>query len=72
VENSLRWCMDIATHDDQMRARTGHCAHNLATLRHIDLNLIRMDPVKRKGGLKARRLIAAISDNHRAKLLGLA
>ncbi len=33
--------------------------------------LIRLDPVKRKGGIKARRLIAATSDLYRAQLLGL-
>jgi hypothetical protein len=44
---------------------------NLAVLKHITLNLIRLDPVKRKGGIKARRLIAATSDAYRAELLGL-
>jgi predicted transposase YbfD/YdcC len=72
VENRLHWCMDVVFQDDQMRARTGHAAHNLATLKHITLNLIRLDPVKRKGGIKARRLIAATSDTYRAELLGLA
>jgi predicted transposase YbfD/YdcC len=71
VENRLHWCMDVAFHDDQMRARTGHAAHNLAVLKHITLNLIRLDPVKRKGGIKARRLIAATSDAYRAQLFGL-
>ena len=71
VENSLHWCMDVVFGDDQMRARTGHAAHNFAVLRHIALNLIRLTPVKRKGGLKVRRLIAATSDNYRAQLLGL-
>jgi len=71
VENNLHWCMDVVFADDQMRARTGHAAHNLAVLRHITLNLIRLDPVKRKGGIKARRLIAATSDLYRAQLLGL-
>jgi predicted transposase YbfD/YdcC len=71
VENRLHWCMDVVFADDQMRARTGHAAHNLALLRHITLNLIRLDPVKRKGGIKARRLIAATSDTYRAQLLGL-
>jgi len=71
VENSLHWCMDVVFGDDQMRARTGHAAHNFAVLRHIALNLIRLAPVKRKGGLKVRRLIAATSDNYRAQLLGL-
>jgi hypothetical protein len=41
-------------------------------MRHITLILIRLDPIKRKGGIKARRLIAANSDLHRAPLLGLA
>jgi len=69
VENRLHWCMDIAFQDDQMRVRTGHAAHNLAVMKHITLNLIRMAP-KRKGGIKVRRLIAATSDTYRAELLG--
>ncbi len=71
VENCLHWCMDVVFADDQMRARTGHAAHNLAVLKHITLNLIRLDPTPRKGGIKARRLIAATSDRYRAQILGL-
>ena len=71
VENSLHWCMDVAFGDDQMRARTGNAAHNFAVVRHFALNLIRLAPVKRKGGIKVRRLIAATSDAYRAELLGL-
>ncbi len=70
-ENSPHWCMDVALGDDQMRARTDHAADNLARLRHFVLNLIRLAPVKRKGGLKVQRLIAATSDPFRAELLGL-
>jgi len=71
VENRLHWCMDVVFGDDQMRARTGHAAHNLAVLKHITLNLIRLDPIPRKGGIKLRRLIAATSDEYRAHLFGL-
>ncbi len=71
VENSLHWCMDVVFGDDPMRARTDHAAHNLAVLRQLVLNLIRLSPVKRKGGLKVQRLIAATSDSFRAQLLGL-
>jgi len=71
VENRLHWIMDVSLNDDQMRARTKAAAHNLAVVRHITLNLIRLDPIKRKGGIKARRLIAATSDSYRAELLGL-
>lgn len=72
VENRLHWCMDVVFGDDQMRARTEYAAHNMAILKQMTLNLIRLDPIKRKGGIKARRLIAATSDDYRAELLGLA
>ena len=71
IENSLHWCMDVIFGDDQMRARTGNAAHNFAVVRHFALNLIRLAPVTRKGGIKVRRLIAATSDTYRAQLLGL-
>ncbi|MDR1887962.1 MAG: hypothetical protein LBQ81_01015 [Zoogloeaceae bacterium] len=43
----------------------------LAVLKHITLNLIRPDPVPRKGGIEIRRLIAATSDVYRAQRFGL-
>jgi len=64
--------MDVAFADDHMHARTGHAAHNLASLKRITLNLIRLDPIKRKGGIRARRFIAATTDRYRNHLLGLA
>jgi len=72
VENRLHWCMDVAFNDGQMHACTKAAAHHLAVLKHITLNPVRLDPVQRRGGIKARRLIAATSDLHRAQLLGLA
>ena len=70
VENRLHWCMDVVFGDDQMRTRVGHAAHNLAELKHITLKLIRLDPIKRKGGIKARRLVAVTSGCYRAELFG--
>ncbi len=64
--------MDMCFADDQMRARTRHAAHNLALLKRITRNLIRLDPIKRQGGIKARRFIAATSNAYREHLLGLA
>jgi len=46
-----------------MPARTDHAAQNFAVLR--------LAPVKRQGGLKVQRLIAATSDSFRAERLGL-
>lgn len=60
--------MNVVFADEQMRART---AHNLAILKHISLNLIRLDPIPRKGGIQVRRLIANASDACRAQLPGL-
>lgn len=71
VENSLHWCMDVVFGDDRMRARTDNAAHNFSVMRHFALNLIRLAPAKRKGGLKVQRLIAATSDAYRAEILGL-
>jgi predicted transposase YbfD/YdcC len=62
IENRLHWCMDVAFADDQMRARTAHAAHNLAILKQLTLNLIRLASIERKGGIKVKRLIAATSD----------
>ena len=71
IENRVHWCLDVTFADDQMRARTGHAAHNLAILKRLTLNLIRLDPAKRKGSFKTKRIIAATSDEYRAHLLGL-
>lgn len=63
VENRLHWCIDVVFADDQMPTRIWHAAQNLAILKHTTLNLIHLDPIKRKGGIKARRFIAATSDS---------
>jgi hypothetical protein len=52
-----------------MRARAKAAAHNLAVFRHIALNLIQLEPDKRKGSIKTRRINAATSDRYRAELL---
>ena len=45
----MHWYMDVSFADDQMQARSDYAAHNLALLKHITLNLIRLDPIPRKG-----------------------
>ena len=71
VENRLHWCLDVCLNDDQARARVKNSAQNLATIRRMVLNILRLDK-SRKGGIKARRLVAGTSDQYRAQLLGLA
>ena len=71
VENRLHWCLDVCLNDDQARARVKNSAQNLATIRRMVLNIMRLDK-SRKGGIKARRLVANTSDPYREQLLGLA
>ena len=71
VENRLHWCLDVQFGDDYARARSGHVAHNLALVRHMALNLIRLDK-SIKTSIKTKRLLAATSDEFRAALLGFA
>jgi predicted transposase YbfD/YdcC len=49
IENQLHWVMDIHFGEDQSRARTGHAAENLATLRRLALNLLKRDTTKKRG-----------------------
>ena len=53
VENRLHWVMDVVFHDDLMRLRTQHGPANMATVRHMSLNLIRN--IQDKASLKVRR-----------------
>lgn len=69
VENRLHWCLDVQFNDDQSRVREGYAANNLAIVRHIVLNLVRLN-TSRKGSIKTKRLLAATSDQYRAELLG--
>ncbi|WP_017429388.1 ISAs1 family transposase [Vreelandella jeotgali] len=71
IENQVHWCLDVTFADDQMRARTAHAGHNLAILKRLTLNVIRLDPIKRRGSFKTKRILAATSDDYRAHLLGL-
>ena len=54
VENRLHWVLDVVFHDDLMRLRTANGPKNMATVKHMALNLINSAPgndslrVKRK------------------------
>lgn len=60
-----------ALNGDQMRARVKNAGANLAIVRRFVLNLFRLDPSKRKGGIHTRCILAASSDSYREALLGL-
>ncbi len=70
IENSLHWVLDIAFREDESRVRKGHGPENLATMRHMALNLIRRE-TSSKGGVKARRLKAGWDEAYLLKVLSL-
>lgn len=58
IENQLHWVLDVQMGEDQCRIRAGHAAQNLATLRHIVLNLQRRNPCD-KLSIQAKQLQAS-------------
>ena len=71
VENQLHWVLDVVFGEDQSRARTGHAAENLATLRRWALNLLKADTRKAKRSIKGRIKAAGWDHNYLLHLLGL-
>lgn len=70
VENRLHWCLDVQFNEDQSRVRSGYAANNLAIVRHIVMNLLRLN-TSRKASIKSKRMLAATVDQFRAELLGI-
>lgn len=71
VENKVHWILDVDFHEDLCQLSTGHAAENFSILRRLSLNVIRLDPDKKKS-LKGRREIAGWDNDYMEYLLGLA
>ena len=69
VENKLHWVLDVQMREDLSRARAGHAAENLATLRRLALNLLRRDKTKRRG-IHGKQLNAGWDQAYLLRLLG--
>jgi predicted transposase YbfD/YdcC len=68
VENQLHWILDVGFREDQARSTSGHCAANLAVIRHIAVSLLSQDQSS-KGGTHAKRLKAGWDDRYLMQLL---
>jgi len=71
IENRLHWVLDVTFREDLSRLRTGHGPHNMGTVRHMAMNLLRS---ARPGkSLKVRRKVAGWNPNYlHASLQGVA
>ena len=57
IEINLHWSLDVSFKEDLNRARAGHSAQNLATVRRIALNLLTQEKTH-KNGIACRRKTA--------------
>ena len=70
IENKLHWSLDVTFREDQSRARTGHAAENLATLRRLALNLLKREKTKKRG-IRGKQLNASWDHPYLLRLLGV-
>jgi predicted transposase YbfD/YdcC len=49
IEINLHWSLDVSFREDHNRARAGHSAQNLATVRRIALNLLTHEKTHKRG-----------------------
>ena len=70
IENTQHWALDMAFREDESRVRIDHAAENLAILRRIALNLVRLDR-GRTGSVHTKRLKAGRDHAYLLHLLSL-
>ena len=68
IENQLHWCLDIGFREDECRVREAKSAENLATLRHIGLNLLKQEKSCQLG-IKSKRKKAGWNEDYLLKVL---
>jgi predicted transposase YbfD/YdcC len=67
IENRLHWMLDVVFHDDLMRLRTDHGPKNMATVKHMAMNLLRS--ARDTDSLTTRRKAAAWNHDYLRAIL---
>jgi predicted transposase YbfD/YdcC len=67
IENSLHWVLDVTMNEDRLRNRLDNGPENLAMLRHLALNVAKLEPSKNSMRGKFKR--AGWDDRYLLKLL---
>lgn len=69
IENQQHWVLDVQFSEDSNRSRKDHSAKNLATVRHMALNIIRHNESYSKRSIRQRLRTAALNDDYRLMLI---
>lgn len=70
IEINLHWSLDVSFREDLNRARAGHSAQNLATVRRIDLNLLTQEKTHKRG-IACKRKTAGWNHQYLLKVLDM-
>jgi len=68
IENKLHWTLDVNFKEDLNQTRTGFSDANFNTIKHISLNILKLDK-SLKQSLKLKRYKAVLDDDFREQLL---
>ena len=68
IENELHWCLDIGFREDESRIREANAVKNLATIRHLGLNLLKQEKGCKKG-ISAKRKKAGWDESYLLEVL---
>jgi len=71
IENDLHWRLDVMLREDACAVRRDHAPENLAIIRRLILNMLKIDTAHPKKSLRLRRKLAGWDDNERMRVLGL-
>jgi len=69
IENSLHWVLDVTMNEDQQRTRTGHGAENMALMRRMAVNMVRVVPEQKKSSMRSKLKRARWNDSYLQELI---
>lgn len=70
IEINLHWSLDVSFREDLNRARIGHSAQNLATVRRIALNLLTQEKTHKRG-IACKRKTAGWNHKYLMEILNM-
>jgi predicted transposase YbfD/YdcC len=68
IENQLHWVLDVEFGEDDSRIKFDNAPENLAVIRHLALNLLKLNQ-KFKGSIKSKRNRAGWDNNYLRQIL---